>query len=100
MTHRRRYAVSTNRDTVLDLLALDALNPRSVLYSANALQEHVSFLPGSDVFSQKSPLARAVLRMQTDPRVLTPETLDKAALLPIQQQAYALSDIIAATYFK
>lgn len=100
MTHRRRYAVSTNRETVLDLLALDALNPRSVLYSANALQEHVSYLPGSDVFSQKSPLARAVLRMQTDLAVLTAETLDKAALEPIQQQAYALSDIIAATYFK
>ena len=32
MTHRRRYAVATNRETVVDLLALDALNPRSVLY--------------------------------------------------------------------
>ncbi len=68
MTHRRRYAVSTNRETVLDLLALDGLNPRSVLYSANELLEHVGFLPGSDIASQKSPLARAALRMQADRR--------------------------------
>ncbi|MCU0818130.1 MAG: circularly permuted type 2 ATP-grasp protein [Beijerinckiaceae bacterium] len=100
MTHRRRYSVSTNRETVLDLLALDALNPRSVLYSANELHEHVSYLPGSDVFSQKSPLARAVLRMQADLAVLTAETLDKAALESIRSQAYALSGIISAAYFK
>ena len=100
MTHRRRYAVATNRETVLDLLALDGLNPRSVLYSANELHEHVGFLPGSDIFSQKSPLARAVLRMQADLAVLTAETLDTAALEAVQRQAFGLSDIINAAYFK
>ncbi|PPD13698.1 MAG: hypothetical protein CTY25_15035 [Methylobacterium sp.] len=100
MTHRRRYAVSTNRETVLDLLALDALNPRAILYSVNEMQQHVSFLPGSDPVSQKSPLERAVLRMHADLAVLTAETLDKAALVSLQQQAYALSDMISAAYFK
>ena len=32
MSHRRRYAVRTSRETVVDLLALDTMNPRSVLY--------------------------------------------------------------------
>ena len=32
MSHRRRYAVTTTRETVVDLLALDTMNPRSVLY--------------------------------------------------------------------
>ena len=32
ISHRRRYAVATNRETVMDLLALDSLNPRSVLH--------------------------------------------------------------------
>ncbi len=100
MTHRRRYAVSTNRETVLDLLALDGLNPRSVLYSANELMEHVGFLPGSDIASQKSLLARATLRMQADLAVLTAEELDTAALESLQRQAFQLSDIVSAAYFK
>ncbi len=35
MTHRRRYNVSTARLTVTDLLALDPLNPRSILFQLN-----------------------------------------------------------------
>jgi uncharacterized circularly permuted ATP-grasp superfamily protein/uncharacterized alpha-E superfamily protein len=100
MTHRRRYAVATTRETVVDLLGLDSLNPRSVLFSANEIQEHVGYLPGASTFGQMSPLARAVLQMQAGVAVLTPKMLDNDALEAIRGQALNLSDIISTTYFR
>jgi uncharacterized alpha-E superfamily protein len=62
MTHRRRYSVTASRDTVIDLLALDPLNPRSIAFHVNEIKEQVSRLPGADVNGQLSDLSRAVLR--------------------------------------
>jgi uncharacterized alpha-E superfamily protein len=76
------------------------MNPRSILFSANEIKEHVSFLPGADVFGQLSALSRAVLQMQASVAVLTPMTLDAAALRAIRRQAFDLSDLISTTYFR
>ena len=45
MTHRRRYSVDTDPNTVLDLLLLDDMNPRSVLHQFHVMEEHAAFLP-------------------------------------------------------
>ena len=100
MSHRRRYAVATTRETVLDLLGLDSMNPRSILFSANEIQEHVGFLPGANVHGQMSPLARAVLQMQAGIAVLTPETLDAEALEVTAGRVGVLSDLLTSTYFQ
>ncbi len=100
MTHRRRYTIATTRETVVDLLGLDSLNPRSVLYSANELHEHVGFLPGANIFGEMSPLARAVLKLQSSVAVQTPTTLDDAILETLREQASALSELINSTYFR
>lgn len=76
MTHRRRYSVSTNRATVLDLLALDVLNPRSVLSQLQEVKAHLAFLPGAERHSQMTPMQRAVLRCHTDLAVQTPEGIN------------------------
>ena len=65
MSHRRRYAVTTTRETVVDLLALDAMNPRSVLYHLTEIREHVGFLPNAEVNGQLSHLSRALLQEAT-----------------------------------
>ena len=100
MTHRRRYSVTTTRETVVDLMGLDPLNPRSLLFSATEIQEHVAFLPGAHVHGQMSALARAVLHMQASIAVLTPETLDTAALVDVGRQVGTLSDLLTSTYFQ
>ncbi|MEN2574530.1 alpha-E domain-containing protein, partial [Acinetobacter baumannii] len=38
MTHRRQYSVYSGRLSVLDLLALDPLNPRSIIFQLDALK--------------------------------------------------------------
>ena len=100
MSHRRRYAVATTRGTVVDLLGLDSMNPRSVLFSATEIQQHVGYLPGASEHGQMSPLARAVLEMHAGIAILTPETLDSEALDLVGRRVRALSDIITAAYFQ
>jgi uncharacterized alpha-E superfamily protein len=100
MSHRQRYAVATNRDTVVDLLALDAMNPRAVLYQLTEVRDHVSTLPGAAVHGQMSPLARAVLAAHTELAVSTPETLDGEALAALWDRIAGISDLLSETYLR
>ena len=63
MSHRRRYAVSTTRETVVDLLALDAMNPRSVLYQLTEFRDQVAYLAGR---RRRRPAVAAVARGAAD----------------------------------
>lgn len=100
MTHRRRYAVTTTRETVVDLLALDSLNPRSILFQLGEVQDHIAFLPGADPHAPLSDLARAVLQLHTAVAIETPSHLDGMALAAIRAQAEAISDLLADTYLR
>jgi uncharacterized alpha-E superfamily protein len=100
MTHRRRYAVATNRDTVVDLLALDAMNPRAVLYQLAEVKAHVATLPGAEVNGQLSALSRAVLRLHTALAVRSPESLDGAALDALGADVAELSELLSEAYLR
>ncbi len=80
LTHRRQYNVRSGRRTVLDLLALDPLNPRSLLFQLDRLKTEVELLPGGSP-SNMTAAAKEVLRLHTalaikEPADLTTETLD------------------------
>ena len=45
ITYRRRYRSYLELETVLDLLLLDANNPRSLVYQLNTLKNHIDALP-------------------------------------------------------
>ncbi|WP_434810763.1 circularly permuted type 2 ATP-grasp protein [Microbacterium sp. bgisy189] len=47
VTYRRRYRGSMRTADVLDLLLLDADNPRSLLFSLHAIRDHLAALPAS-----------------------------------------------------
>lgn len=100
MSHRRRYAVATTRETVVDLLALDTMNPRAILYHLGEMRAHVATLPGTVAHGQMSALSRALLTAETDLAVRAPETLDTAALLGLRARIAGLSDLLSATYLR
>ncbi|MGB0211766.1 circularly permuted type 2 ATP-grasp protein [Algiphilus sp.] len=100
MAQRRRHSVSTTRATVIDLMALDALNPRSVLYQLGELQEHVNTLPGASSDGRMSTLTGAVLQTHSMLAVATPTTLDRAALYRLGDGIAGLSNQLAAAYLK
>ena len=100
MSHRRRFAVETDRTTVVDLLALDASNPRSVLNHLTEIRTHAGYLPGALDAGAMSPLSRAILQAHTALAVQTPDTLDGRALGETRANVWRISDLISETYFQ
>ncbi len=98
MSHRTRFAVSTNRATVIDLLALDQLNPRSILFQLNEINSHIGFLPETESDGPLSPLQRSIMKAHTNLALQTPETLSSSSLLAIRQDFYVLSNQLSAAY--
>jgi uncharacterized alpha-E superfamily protein len=76
MTHRRRYNVNTARLTVTDLLALDPLNPRSILFQMNEIQTRGRATAERLVNGQMSPFYREAMRLHSGLAVMTPEAMN------------------------
>jgi uncharacterized circularly permuted ATP-grasp superfamily protein/uncharacterized alpha-E superfamily protein len=99
MSHRRRYSVTAGTQSAIDLLILDPLNPRSVLFQLTELRDQLETLPGGIEDGQLSAVAKAALQFHTDlviaePRDMTPERLGKLA-----NDIAMLASLIAAAYF-
>ena len=100
MTHRQRYAVATNRSTIIDLLALDPLNPRSIIYQLNQISDHMAFLPGVEAHSQLSPLQSVILQTRTNLAVMLPENVDTETLNTLGAEISQLSNLITSGYLR
>ncbi|MDP3736305.1 MAG: circularly permuted type 2 ATP-grasp protein [Hyphomonadaceae bacterium] len=100
LSHRRLYAVATTRPTVIDLLACDANNPRSIHYHLAEIHGQVGFLPGAKEGKQLSPLASTTFKMHADLAVKKPEQLDSNGLLQIRSELGGLSDLLTSTYLR
>ena len=100
LTHRRRFTVASSRDTVIDLLALDPMNPRAIRAQIDNMKEQVDMLPGAARSGELSTLARAMLRCQTDIATERPETLTTEALHHLHGQIAALSPLLTEAYLR
>lgn len=99
MSHRRRYSVATRRETVVDLLALDDRNPRSVLYQLTEVMEQVHALPDNESSAPMTPLARRLLQVHTGLAVQVPEALDTEALFTLAGEIAEVSGLVEGAYF-
>lgn len=98
LSHRRRYAVSTTRETVVDLLALDRMNPRAVLYQLNELRDQIGLLPGAEARGRLSEPAKAILRLHSGLAVMGPEDLSTSALHDLGDNLSGLSGKISGKW--
>lgn len=98
MTHRRRYNVNTARLTVTDLLVLDPLNPRSILFQINEIHREVEQLPNAFVNGQMSSFYREAMRLHSGLAVMTPETMTGDVYQRLERELEQLSDLLARTY--
>jgi uncharacterized circularly permuted ATP-grasp superfamily protein/uncharacterized alpha-E superfamily protein len=99
MTHRRRYSVSAGSDSYVDLLVLDPLNPRSVLFQIAELRQQIEQLPGGIEDGHLSIAARAALELHTELRIAEPEHMTTEKLSRLGTGIGRLADLIAASYF-
>lgn len=98
VTHQRRYRIDPTRETVCDLIALDARNPRAILFQLNAMRAIAEDLPFAHVEGRVSPVLRALLPLETAFKVADPADVTPAWL---EEARDALSDIsqrLTATY--
>lgn len=94
MTHRQRYAVTTTRDTVIDMLALDPRNPRSVRFHLVAIRKRVADLAASAPAAGMTGLERRALELDTRVAVQSVERLDSAALIALRGDILGLSSAL------
>lgn len=91
MIHRQRYAVTTTRSSVVDMLALDPQNPRSIRFHLMSIRHRVEDLAIGRPHAQLSDFERQVLELDTRVAVHSVETLDSRALSALRGDILGLS---------
>lgn len=99
MSHRRRYSVSAGTQSAIDLLALDPLNPRSVIFQIAELRAQIEMLPGGVDDGQLSSAAKAALKIETELRTAEPADMTPKRLDRLAADIGMLSSLVAAAYF-
>jgi uncharacterized alpha-E superfamily protein len=98
MSHRRRYSVETSILTVIDLLALDGDNPRSIRFQIDILKDQQASLPQRSAAGGLSEVARCILKLQTELAIASPAEMTPARLAGIADAVSAISDALSARY--
>jgi uncharacterized circularly permuted ATP-grasp superfamily protein/uncharacterized alpha-E superfamily protein len=75
MTYRRRYRATLQVAPVVDTLAADEGNPRSILFQLVALAEHVAALPRDPTAARRSPEERLAVETLSAYRLVDVEAL-------------------------
>ncbi|AZO22023.1 MULTISPECIES: circularly permuted type 2 ATP-grasp protein [unclassified Mesorhizobium] len=99
MTHRRQYPVQAGRRTVIDLLALDPLNPRSILFQLERLKAEIGMLPSVGGEGHMSPAAKEILQLNTATAVMEPSDMTARVLDELANQIGDLYNSLAKAYF-
>ncbi|WP_090269310.1 circularly permuted type 2 ATP-grasp protein [Thalassovita taeanensis] len=98
ITHQRRYLVDPNRQSVIDLLALDRCNPRAILFQIDTLHDLIPALPFGRPASQHAPLSEQIEQLQTKLGSITPDALSQAQLTDIGNAMAELSASLTTAY--
>lgn len=100
ITHQRRYRVQTNRDTVLDLLVLDADNPRAILFLINSLKDLLEKLPEAEIAGRPGEILRALMPLRTELSIIEPDAVTPDMLGRVRADLFHLSDLITQRYLR
>ncbi len=99
MSHRHLFTVETQRDSVLNLVALDELNPRSIAYQMLEIKNQISYLPSSVFDSKASKLSKVVKQSYSDVKALKPETIVNEDFADLKTKISSISSLLAHVYF-
>ncbi|MDX5401889.1 MAG: alpha-E domain-containing protein, partial [Rhodobacterales bacterium] len=98
MIHRQRYAVTTPRSSVIDMLALDPQNPRAISFQLTSIRHRVDDLVAQRNPTQITEFERHILDLDTQVTLHRVETLDSAALRALHGAILALSPALHDAY--
>jgi uncharacterized alpha-E superfamily protein len=108
MTYRRRYRATLQAPPVVDLLAADEGNPRSILFQLVALSDHIAALPRDPMLARRTPEERiafaslSAFRLLDVDAVCAAESGTRPALRALCSELVAnmqrLSDALSGSY--
>ena len=99
LTHRRRYAMETNRNTVIDLLALDPDNPRSIRFQIEQARREVEHLLTEEERIQATPLTRALILLETELTVASPDEIHTGRLTAMRDDIANIASALGARFW-
>ena len=94
VTHRARYQVSANTASVIDLLGLDLLNPRSVRYHISRAKDHIAYLPRRDFGHILNEVARLVLVVETKLATSYPHKITPGDFIQLREDILNISNAL------
>ena len=98
LTHRRQFSVTASRRSVVEILALDPLNPRSVAFQLERLKSEIGALPGAEA-GHLSPAAKEILALHTQLSIREARDLDSDQFSELVFGIGSVSDALSRTYF-
>src|SRR5215467_528585 len=99
ITYRLRYVMVASRAPVIDLVALDPNNPRSLAYQLARIEAHLAALPQRNDDGRLSPPEQIATALATQIRTANAAALDAPTFLAAEEALMKLADLIASTYF-
>src|SRR5262249_57847904 len=84
---------------VIDLVALDPNNPRSIAYQVGRIEVHLATLPKRGDDTRLSAPEQIAIALATKVRTSDAAALDADAFVEAETSLMKLADVIAATYF-
>jgi uncharacterized alpha-E superfamily protein len=99
ITYGLRYVMAASAPHVLDLVMLDAHNPRSVAFQVDQLVKHLDELPVEAAESRPAPFHATSARIALELRSTPPDALGAAFATGLTARLMQLSDEITAAYF-
>jgi uncharacterized circularly permuted ATP-grasp superfamily protein/uncharacterized alpha-E superfamily protein len=99
ITYRSRYLAGLARTPVLDLVLLDAANPRSLAFQIECIEEHLLALPGAVPGGPLTPPQRTAARLGTELRTADPATFSVADVRACETALLSLSDDVGLRFF-
>ena len=100
MAHRRRYALEATRETVVDLLAHDAGNPRSLLFQVREAEMLAEGLPNARTADRPNAIIRELLPLRTQLEIGTPADLTTKALEEVRATIANASNRLANAHLR
>jgi uncharacterized alpha-E superfamily protein len=98
ITYRLRYVMVAAPAPVIDLVALDPNNPRSIVYQLARIETHLGAMPKRDD-GRLTPPEQIAIALATKLRTADVAVIDRKALLDAEAALMKLSDVVASTYF-
>ncbi|MFK7792642.1 MAG: circularly permuted type 2 ATP-grasp protein, partial [Devosiaceae bacterium] len=98
MSYRQRYSVTTDRDTVVDLVVLDPNNPRSTVFQLEKIKAHIDEITDQKSFEQPSDLQRYTLSMWSNVHTMRVDQLESTYLETLTRSLANLSGMLSSTF--